>query len=169
MQQGRPEFGAMTFDEVSLERSKGFVQALQVSPAPPLNPDPSFPLLLPRLRIWWTAFLCDRFFLVVCFLFVLRVSYSGSFKYRDWVLWFVLTAGSWFQILTFVGGPDFSGTFLSLIRIDLRVNGLCFLLLPLLKRFVFFESNDKLFYSGFRIISEASLLFMEIFVRICRL
>ncbi|CAL9198072.1 unnamed protein product [Musa hybrid cultivar] len=29
MQQGRPEFGAMTFDEVSLERSKGFVQALQ--------------------------------------------------------------------------------------------------------------------------------------------
>ncbi|RWW77795.1 hypothetical protein BHE74_00014008 [Ensete ventricosum] len=37
--QGRPELGAMTFDEVSLERSKGFVQALQVSPAPPLNPD----------------------------------------------------------------------------------------------------------------------------------
>ncbi|XP_018684243.2 probable protein ABIL1 isoform X1 [Musa acuminata AAA Group] len=29
MQQGRPELGAMTFDEVSLERSKGFVQALQ--------------------------------------------------------------------------------------------------------------------------------------------
>ncbi|RRT46252.1 hypothetical protein B296_00039279 [Ensete ventricosum] len=38
-EQGRPELGAMTFDEVSLERSKGFVQALQVSPAPPLNPD----------------------------------------------------------------------------------------------------------------------------------
>ncbi|URE37123.1 hypothetical protein MUK42_06465 [Musa troglodytarum] len=41
MQHRRPENGAMTFDEVSMERSKSFVKALQVLPLL-FSPSPSF-------------------------------------------------------------------------------------------------------------------------------
>ncbi|THU51595.1 hypothetical protein C4D60_Mb06t32670 [Musa balbisiana] len=64
MQQWRPESGAMTFDEASVERSKSFVKSLQVFPGLslltlPLRPPPdrirSFHRLFPA-RVFCTYF-----------------------------------------------------------------------------------------------------------------